>query len=185
MTDTEVTQMITRLQNEQKLATLQAETNSKGQGIASTVFKEVIKPVAVDVGKSVASDLLSSISKKALGLDKEDVVDATDELIKELKKEADISKYRADIVNNKKKQLTAEDDLDQRAKRIKKEQEEAAAAQKEQEKKAKAAQKARERRAAAKQKTQQTIDYLSTSNSSRTWNIDQGVEFDKKKKSKR
>lgn len=101
MSDQEIKDMITRLDNEKRLASLQADTASTGRKIANTVVKDVLAPAAVDAGKNLVKDMILKIGKEKLGLNN-DHVDAAEEVLKELRKENETLSLKKKIHDNKK-----------------------------------------------------------------------------------
>lgn len=93
LSDTELKDKIARLENEKRLAGLQADTASNSRKFISSIGKNVLAPAATEAGKKLATDLLMKIGKKALNLD-DDKSEAVDEVYKELKREADIAKFK-------------------------------------------------------------------------------------------
>lgn len=96
MSDQEIKDMITRLDNEKKLAGLQADTASTGTKIKNTVLKDVLAPAATEAGKSLVKDLIIKIGSEKLGLTS-DKAEAVDTVYNELQREADLAKFKADI----------------------------------------------------------------------------------------
>ena len=90
MSDTEIKDRIARLENEKRLAGLQADTATRGQKFVSTVGKQVIAPAAIDAGKRVLTDLFVKVGSEKLGLSKKD----TNNVLKELKKETEMAELR-------------------------------------------------------------------------------------------
>lgn len=86
MSDQEIKDMINRLDNEKRLAGLQADTASAGQKIARTIAKDMVAPAALEAGRTLIKDALIKIGKDKLGLGPKEA-EAVDEVYKELKKE--------------------------------------------------------------------------------------------------
>ncbi len=86
MSDQEIKDMINRLDNEKRLAGLQADTASAGQKIARTIAKDMVAPAALEAGRTLIKDALIKIGKDKLGLGPKES-EAVDEVYKELKKE--------------------------------------------------------------------------------------------------
>lgn len=101
MSDDEIKNKINRLENEKRLAGLQADTASKGEKFVSTVGKQVIAPAAIDAGKRLLTDVFMKIGKEKLGLNNNHV-DAADEVLKELRKENETLNLKKNIHQNKK-----------------------------------------------------------------------------------
>lgn len=101
MSDTELKDRITRLENEKKLAGLQADTATKGQKFVSAIGKQVIAPAATEAGKRLLTDLLMKVGKQTLGLDG-NAGDAADEVFKQLKRESESMNYKYNIDQKKK-----------------------------------------------------------------------------------
>lgn len=101
MSDDEIKNKINRLENEKRLAGLQADTASKGEKFVSTVGKQVIAPAAIDAGKRLLTDIFMKIGKEKLGLNNNHV-DAADEVLKELRKENETLNLKKNIHQNKK-----------------------------------------------------------------------------------
>lgn len=101
MSDNEIKDRITRLENEKRLAGLQADTASKGQKFVSSIGKQVIAPAATEAGKRLLTDLLMKVGKKTLGLDG-NAGDAADEVFKQLKRESESMNYKYNIDQKKK-----------------------------------------------------------------------------------
>lgn len=101
MSDDEIKNKINRLENEKRLAGLQADTATKGEKFVSTVGKQVIAPAAIDAGKRLLTDIFMKIGKEKLGLNNNHV-DAADEVLKELRKENETLNLKKNIHQNKK-----------------------------------------------------------------------------------
>lgn len=101
MSDQEIKDMITRLDNEKRLAGLQADTASTGKKITNTVLKDVLAPAATEAGKSLVKDLILKIGSEKLGLNNNHV-DAAEEVLKELRKENETLSLKKKIHDNKK-----------------------------------------------------------------------------------
>jgi len=86
MSDQEIKDMINRLDNEKRLAGLQADTASTGQKIARTIGKDMVAPAALEAGRTLIKDALIKLGKEKLGLGPKEA-EAVDEVYKELKKE--------------------------------------------------------------------------------------------------
>lgn len=97
MSDTEVTNRIERLRKEKELAGLQSETASKGEKFISTVGKQVIAPAAIEAGKRVLTNWLEKQGKALFGLDPKE----TRSVYQELKEEAEMSKWKKQIQQDK------------------------------------------------------------------------------------
>jgi len=109
MSDQEVKDLITRLDNEKKLASLKVDTESTGKKIARNVAAGA-GSAALEAGKTLIKDAILKIGKKTLGLDDDAKSEAVDEVFKELKKEVNTLelernkyKYKEDIERYKKK----------------------------------------------------------------------------------
>lgn len=101
MSDQEIKDMITRLDNEKRLASLQADTASTGTKIKNTVLKDVLAPAATEAGKSLVKDLILKIGSEKLGLTN-DKTEAVDTIYNELKRESELAKFKADISKSNK-----------------------------------------------------------------------------------
>ncbi len=99
MSDTEIKDMINRLESEKRLAGLQADTASKGNKVARSILNDVVAPAAKEAGKRLLTDTLMKIGKDKLGLDKQHV-DAGEEILKELRKENETLSLRTKIKQN-------------------------------------------------------------------------------------
>lgn len=97
MSDTELKEKITRLENEKRLAGLQRDTATKGKKFVSTVGSQVVAPAAIDAGKRLLTDILMKVGKKQLGLDPQAATDA----FTELQKEAKTSRLKRQIEEDK------------------------------------------------------------------------------------
>lgn len=102
MTDTEIKDMISRLDNERTLAKLQAETASTSDKFKRSVVNDVIAPAARTAAKDLLETTLKTIGKKALKLDNDNKVEAVDEILKELRVEDETLRLRKQIYENKK-----------------------------------------------------------------------------------
>lgn len=101
MSDNELKDRITRLENEKRLAGLQADTATKGQKFVSAIGKQVIAPAATEAGKKLLTDLLMKVGKQTLGLDGNSG-DAADEVYKQLKRESETMNFKYNIDQKKK-----------------------------------------------------------------------------------
>lgn len=108
MSDNEIKDMISRLENEKKLAGLQADTASTGKKVTRSVLNDVVAPAAREAGKQLLQSTLMKIGKKALKLDNNEKVDAADEVLKELKREYETLNYKDKIDNLKNKKAKKE-----------------------------------------------------------------------------
>ena len=104
----EVKDLITRLDNEKRLASLKVDTESTGKKIARNVAVGA-GSAALEAGKNLIKDAITKIGRQTLGLD-DAKSEAVDEVFKELKKEVNILemqrnkyKYQEDIDRYKKK----------------------------------------------------------------------------------
>lgn len=114
MSDTEIKDRITRLENEKRLSGLQNDTASTGQKIARSIAKDMIAPAALEAGRSLIKDALIKIGKEKLGLNG-NVGDAADEVLKELRRENETLNLRRKI-NENKKALEKHDEEERQAK---------------------------------------------------------------------
>lgn len=99
MSDTEIKDMIARLENEKRLAGLQADTASTRNKVARSIVNDVVAPAAKEAGKRLLTDTLMKIGKETLGLDKQHV-DAGEEILKELRKENETLSLKTKIKQN-------------------------------------------------------------------------------------
>ena len=87
LSDQEVKDLITRLDNEKRLAGLKLDTESTGKKIARNVAATA-GSAALEAGKNLIKDAITKIGKKTLGLD-EVKSEAVEDIYKELKQEVE------------------------------------------------------------------------------------------------
>ena len=111
MSDQEIKDMIARLDNEKRLANLQADTASAGQKIARSIAKDMLAPAALEAGRTLIKDAIIKIGKEKLGLDGANA-EAVDDVYKELRKEVEGLKL-------KEAKMKYEDEIDKRTQKRK------------------------------------------------------------------
>jgi hypothetical protein len=84
MSDTEIKDRITRLENEKRLSGLQRDTASTGQKVATAAVRDVLAPAAISAGKQLLTNWLMKYGEKKLGLNAGETKDALADLRKEV-----------------------------------------------------------------------------------------------------
>ena len=114
MSDTDLKNRLTRLENEKRLTQLEKERVSTGQKILTKIGNDVVKPSLIDAGKNVATAYLTKLGKEALGVEGKKKETKDDKL----KKDANRAKLERQLINDlewieehKAKNSTLEDDI--------------------------------------------------------------------------
>lgn len=98
LTDTELKDRINRLTAEKQALGLERDLSSNGKKFVRSVGKDVIGPAAINAGRTLLERLLIDKGSEALGLNKKEAKSA----YQQLKEEADMSKFKKTIAENKK-----------------------------------------------------------------------------------
>ena len=88
MSDQEVKDLISRLDNEKRLASLKIDTESTGKKIVRKVA-DGAGSAALEAGRSLIKDAILKVGKKSLGLDDDAKSEAVEDIYKELRQEVE------------------------------------------------------------------------------------------------
>lgn len=136
MTDDEIRKAIDRVRLEQTYTQLLAQSATKpqttrGQRFAKTIFNDVIKPAAINSGKSVLQDLMTKYMRDLTGLNKKDAEQNSKKYMNDLQEEV----KRLTLESQKRKLAQEAKDAKQREKEAKQRAKEEKRKQKEEEEK--------------------------------------------------
>lgn len=113
MSDTDLKNRLTRLENEKRLVQLEKERVSTGQKVLTTIGKDLIKPSLIDAGKNTLTAYLTKVGKEALGVDgNKSPEDALKKKANRLKLEKQVIETEDWLAKHRQSQnLTLEDDI--------------------------------------------------------------------------
>lgn len=114
MSDADLKNRLTRLENEKRLVQLEKERVSTGQKLLTKIGNDVVKPSLIDAGKNTLTAYLTKVGKEALGVEGN-----TKNPDDELKKKANRLKLEKQVIENQEwldkhrqsQNLTLEDDI--------------------------------------------------------------------------